>query len=67
MKVPMKEKYVDEAFGIYQVFGYNSDGSVDICSNGATLMEYMNPLIAEKVVELHHEFREKLYKLLCNA
>lgn len=66
MKIPMREKYVDEAVGIFTIFGVRV-GAVDV-SDGARDVFYGLPRdVAEQVVAAQEEFRDKLYKLLCEA
>lgn len=69
MNVPMREKYVDEAVGIFIIFGVRLGGGVDVCSHGGA--ETRDIFInlprekAEEVCKLQQEFREKLYATLC--
>jgi hypothetical protein len=63
MNKPIKEKYLDEHFGPYHIFGTHTNGEVDIMSNGLDVITL--PIEdAEKVVQYHKEFMEKVYKLL---
>jgi hypothetical protein len=61
----MREKYVDEAVGIYTVFGWWGDGTVCISDGQRDVFEGVPEDIAEKVVAAQAEFRQKLYDLLC--
>ncbi len=66
MNIPMNEKYVDEAVGVYFIFGTNDlTGQVYVASADKDIM-CLDEEIAEKVVQLQAEFRTKLYALLCN-
>jgi hypothetical protein len=61
----MREKYVDEAVGIYRGWGTHLDGSVDVSGGQCTVFVGLPRDVAEKVIAAHDEFREKLYTLLC--
>jgi hypothetical protein len=65
MKLPMREKYVDERVGVWIVFGWHFDGSVDVSSKGQDLFTQIPLDVADRLCELQEEFREKLYALLC--
>lgn len=65
MNIPMREKYVDEAVGIYMVFGEYADGRVDVSDQRRDVFTALPRDVAEKVVEAQDRFREELYRLLC--
>lgn len=64
MKVPMREKYVDEVVGVWNVFG-SRDGGVDISDGNRDVFREIPLERAEKIVIAQAEFREKLYTILC--
>ena len=67
MSTPMRQKYVDEAVGIYIIFDESLDGTaVDVADQQRDVFQGLPRDVAEKVVEAQEEFREKLYALLCN-
>lgn len=66
-KLPMREKYVDEAVGIFMVFGVHSDGTVDVSDTQRDVFTRLPEDAAEKVVAVQAEFRAKLYKILCEG
>lgn len=65
MKLPMREKYVDEATGIWIVFGTHPDGTVDINDGNRDLFTGLLPEIAEELCYRQQKFRSELYELLC--
>lgn len=65
MKLPMREKYVDEAVGVWITFGRHADGTVDISDQNRDVFAGIPPAVALKVVAAQAEFRETLYALLC--
>lgn len=72
MNLPMREKYVDEAVGIWLVLDSVQVGKTYITSVGLPLDRDIFPTPipkdrAEKVVILQEEFRQNLYKLLCTG
>jgi len=64
MKLPMREKYVDEVVGLYTVFGVHEDRSVDVSDGSRDVFTGLPLDVAEKVIAAHDEFREKLYEIL---
>jgi len=62
----MKQKYVDEKVGIWFVFGQYYGGCVDVADGQRDVFEHIPKEAAEAIVEIQKEFREKLYKILCN-
>jgi hypothetical protein len=66
MHVPMREKYVDEAAGVWIIFGEHRDGTVDVSDQRRDVFEGLPRDAAEKVVAAQDEFRAKLYAILCN-
>jgi metallophosphoesterase superfamily enzyme len=67
MKVPMREKYVDERVGIYFIFGNHDNGTVDISNSiNDTLFDSLPKEQAIEVCQAQEEFRRKLYKILCS-
>jgi hypothetical protein len=66
MKKPIKEKYLDEHFGApWFIFGDNlTTGEVDVHSSKFGDIISLPKEDADKVVELHAEFMEKVYTLL---
>lgn len=67
MKIPMRKKYVDEAVGVWMVFGEHADGSVDVSDQSRDAFQALSRETAEKVVALQAEFLEKLYGVLCHG
>lgn len=66
MKLPMREKYLDEMTGgAWFIFGQHSDGSVDIVDLNRGIIEFLPRDIAEQVCELQNEFYKRLAVLLC--
>lgn len=65
MKLPMRQKYVDEKTGIYMIFGTRPDGTVDVNDGQQDVFEGLPQDIAEEVVAAHDRFRQELYSLLC--
>ena len=66
MNIPMKEKYVDEAVGIYFVLGVHGNGNVDVSDSNKDIFQNIPLDVAQKICEAQGEFREKLYSLLCD-
>jgi hypothetical protein len=63
MNVPMREKYIDEAFKPLHVFGSSELGKVDVCNeDGVVIM--LDKDIAEKVIEINQRYMNELYSLL---
>ncbi len=67
MNLPMREKYVDEAIGVYIEFGTRTDGTVDIHALGKNIFAGLPKSAAQKVIEAHDRFREELYTILCEG
>ena len=67
MKLPMREKYVDEAIGIYCVFSTHADGTVDVSDGNRDVFNGLPRDVADKVVAAHDAFSKELYKLLCEG
>lgn len=65
MKLPMREKYVDEAVGVFMIFGVRADGSVDVNDGYCDIFEGLPHEAAQRVVAAQEEFRIKLYDILC--
>lgn len=65
MKLPMRQKYVDEAVGTYIIFGTHPDGTVGVYNAHKDVFTGLPKDVAEAVVKAHAEFVEKLYSLLC--
>jgi len=66
MNIPMREKYVDEAVGMWLVFGEHADGRVDVNDGIDDVFCRLPRDVAEKICEIHANFRHELYKVLCN-
>lgn len=67
MKIPMLQKYVDEAVGVFFILGIDGTGGGVYINDGQKDVFTSLPLdVAYKVVIAHEEFREKLYKILCD-
>ena len=67
MLIPMRPKYIDEAVGIWFIFGTNPEnGGVDISDGNNDVFTDIPYEIALKLVEVQNEFRNKLYSILCN-
>ena len=72
MIVPMKEKYVDEAVGVFIEFGRSVEGQVDVTSSGSTRtgdveVFTLPPDAAFAVVHAQKIFRMMLYQILCEG
>ncbi len=65
MQLPCREKYVDEAVGIYSVFGTHPNGTVDVADGQRDVFVSLPPEVAAQVIEAHDTFRHRLYELLC--
>lgn len=65
MKLPMREKYVDEAVGLWCVFGTAPDGGVDVTDGNRDVFRGLPPEAAKKVVAAQEAFRNALYDILC--
>ncbi len=61
----MRQKYVDEAVGVYIMFGTHPGGTVDVADQSRDVFTGLPADVAAKVVDLQAEFRDGLYKLLC--
>ena len=61
MELPMREKYVDEAVGVWMAFGTYPDGRTDVCTADKDLFIQVDAKVAEKLVA------QELYALLCRA
>lgn len=64
---PCREKYVDETVGVWMVWGKYEDGNVDVSDQDKTIARRVPLELAEKLVALQAEFREKIYALVCQA
>jgi hypothetical protein len=64
MKVPMREKYIDETFPPLMVFGAHPDGMVDIVNVNADVLTGIPPEVADKVVKANQIYMAELYKIL---
>jgi hypothetical protein len=63
MKIPMREKYVDEAIGgPWFVWG---ESSMDVVNERGDVFVSLPPDVAERIVALHSQFRQQLYSVLC--
>ena len=65
MRIPVREKYVDEAVGVWVVFGTRGDGTVDIGDGHEDVFRGIPESVAEDLCALQAEFRHQLYKALC--
>jgi len=67
LNIPIREKYVDEAVGVWFIFGENrATGTADISDGDGDVFCLLPKSVAEAAVQLQEEFREKLYRLLCS-
>lgn len=66
MHIPMREKYVDEAVGLWTVFGHHADGSVDVNDGLKDVFVGLPRPVAEHICELQECFRNGLYAMLCD-
>ncbi|QBE66860.1 hypothetical protein [Pseudoduganella lutea] len=65
MKIPMREKYVDEATGGHWIiFGTRGDGTVDVSDANRDIFEGLPKEAAEKVIEARSKFMAELYGIL---
>lgn len=60
----MREKYVGEKVGVWIIFGEYPDGDVDVSDQNRDVFVKVPRPVAEKVIALHDEFRQKLYEVL---
>lgn len=67
MKVPMREKYVDERLGVWFIFGEYPDGNVDVSDGQEDIFTGIPRAHAERLVALHDTFRLSVYELLCKG
>ena len=67
MKIPMKQKYVDEAVGVYFPFGMHTNRTVDVSDGQRDVFESLPQEAAEAVCAAQSEFRHRLYQVLCGA
>lgn len=66
MNIPMREKYVDEAVGIWFIFGEHPGGSlVDISDGTNDVFRSLPRAPAVKLCEVQERFRQELYSILC--
>lgn len=68
----MREKYVDEAVGLWFVFGtrHGPDGEVtgvDVNDGQRDVFTDLHPDVADKLVVAQEEFRKVLYDILCKG
>lgn len=67
MKTPMREKYVDEAVGVWMTFGTYPDGNVEVTTAEREIFSGGLPKEkAEAVVAAQKRFRDELYRILCS-
>lgn len=59
----MREKYIDEAVGIFCIFGICPDDKVDVSDGSKDIFICLDKSTAEKVCEAQRRFREELYKI----
>lgn len=59
----MKEKYIDEAVGVYFIFGEYEDGRVTVTDGNKDVFIRLDREIAEQIVEAHDDFRTRLYSI----
>jgi hypothetical protein len=60
----MREKYIDEAVGVWIEFGIHKSGNVDVSSEQGDIFTNVPPLVAAKLIKAQAEFRENLYRIL---
>ena len=60
----MREKYIDEAVGLYFIFGKHSANSVDVSDGTKDVFINIPEITAHRIVQAQEEFREKLYKIM---
>lgn len=66
VKLPMREKYVDEAVGIWIIFGVDpAAGNADVNNGTNDVFCGLPYAVAEKACDAQRRFREELYSLLC--
>ena len=65
MKLPIREKYVDEMFPALFEFGEYPNGNVDLSNGQTDVITNIPPQIAEEIIAANYVFRQTLYKLLC--
>ncbi len=68
MKIPMREKYVDESIGVWFIFGKHPDGTVDINDGNRDVPAFtgIQREAAQLLCEAHDRFRKEVYKIACN-
>jgi len=67
MNIPMREKYVDEAAGIWFIFGEYPDGRVDVSDANHVVFSGLPRAAAEAIVSAQERFRRDLYSILCGV
>lgn len=60
----MREKYIDEAVGLYFIYGEYPDGTVDISNGRDDVFKAIPRDLAEMIVSSQATFREELYYIL---
>ncbi len=64
---PCREKYVDETVGVWFVFGEHMDGTVDVSDGTRDVATKVPRDLADKLIALQAEFRERIYALVCHS
>lgn len=65
LPVPVeREKYVDEAFGLWFIMGEYPDGDVEIADIDQTIITKISREKAEQVMAARYEFMDKMYRIL---
>lgn len=62
----MRQKYIDEAVGVFFEFGVHPDGRVDVATQDGDKFCGLPKAVAREVIDAQAEFREKLYRILEN-
>lgn len=61
----MRQKYIDEAFSTWIIFGENTDGtSVDIADINGDILSHINRKEAENIIAWRDRMQEVLYMLI---
>lgn len=62
---PCRDKYVDEAVGIWFIFGEHQNGTVDVSDGTQDVARNVSRETAEKLCQIQKEFRHRIYALVC--
>lgn len=67
MQLPMREKYVDEAVGVWFIFGeHPTNGTVDVSDGQRDVFTSIPRDVANRIIDAQAAFRDVLYQNLSN-